>query len=718
MKKQFPLLPLVAAAFFSLCACSDDSSDSIAVAESGSDDSSVGSIYDLGKCTTEREGDIVFVEDEGHNFLCHKKDWKDIGEPESSDSDDKKSSSSKGKSSSSKDGSSASKDNSSSSKGSSSASKDGSSDSKDKSSSSAKSSSSKVPESSSSVESANETVKTVAISKQTFKGVAEKGPYAVGSTIRLSELDSVLDLTGTNFEWEVTGEKGDFTSPKVSLSTQYAQLQVSGSYYNENFFKPSTGTLTLRGIVDLKDRESVNMNVLIHLIHKRVVYLYTGSGKYKNVPAAKAAAEQEIMKAFNFGGANHSFEDLSIFGKTDDDAKLLAASVLLQGDLTEADLLARITSISDNIEKDGTWDDDEETRVKMADWIMAYSYGTQGIRQMLEEIDEQVPPFEKYIGLFVGDAYGFGECTDEKDAEFHKVTNGYSANLGKQYVCEEGAWRLMYSTEALYENACTVKKAGTFMSPETSKDTYICDGGHGSWRPAALYDLPKELFLNDTVEYGSFKDGRDGKEYKTVTIGLQTWMAENLNYYTKDNDNLVANAWCYKNVEKNCELGGRLYTWTAAMDLPSGYLTASAAEEIESPHQGICPDGWHLPDSTEWYQLSNYVYKVEGASGQLKSKRGWQAYSTSTVSRDPYGFSAIPTGAYYGTHTTPSGDYSQTTFDDDGFFANFWTASEAKKVTGAIYAYLDYRTTAMGFYSTQYNEKDRGFSVRCVKDSK
>ena len=300
---------------------------------------------------------------------------------------------------------------------------------------------------------AGETVKTVAISKQVFKGVAEKGPYAVGSTIRLSELDSVLDLTGTNFEWEVTGEKGDFESPKVSLSTQYAQLQVSGSYYNENFFKPSTGPLTLRGIVDLKDRESVNINVLMHLIHKRVVYLYTESGKYKNVPAAKAAAEQEIMKAFKFGGANHSFEDLTIFGKTEDDAKLLAASVLLQGDLTEADLLSRITSISNNIEKDGTWDDDEETRVKMADWIMAYSYGTQGIRQMLEEINEQVPPFEKYIGLFVGDAYGFGECTDAKDAEFHKVTNGYSNNLGKQYVCEEGVWRLMYSTEALYENA-------------------------------------------------------------------------------------------------------------------------------------------------------------------------------------------------------------------------------------------------------------------------
>lgn len=719
-KERIGFLGLSAMALL-LASCGDDSSNTFI--SDPSDNSSVETIYDLGKCNDKREGEVVFVEKENANYKCVGSDWENIGKPESS-SDEKKSSSSgkKGSSSSSKNDSSSSGKSSSSSKGdssdksSSSENKSSGNDSHDKSSSSKVSSSSSVPESSSSVQDADETVKTVAISKQVFNGVAEKGPYAAGSTLRLSELDEALDLTGTNFEWEVTGSQGDFTSPKITLSTQYAQLQVSGSYYNENFFKPSTGTLTLRGIVDLKDRESVNMNVLIHLIHKRVVYLYTESGKYKNVPAAKAAAEQEIMKAFNFGGANHSFEDLSIFGKTEDDAKLLAASVLLQGDLTESELLSRLTSIAENLEKDGTWDDDEETRVKMADWIMAYSYGTQGIRQMLEEINPQVPPFEKYIGLFVGDAYGFGACTDENDAEFLKVKNGYSSNLGKQYVCEEGAWRIMYSTEALYENACTVKKSGTFMSPETSKDTYICDGGHGSWRPVSLYDLPKEHFRNSEVEYGSFKDSRDGQEYKTVTIGLQTWMAENLNYYDKDNTNLVANAWCYKNVEKNCNLGGRLYTWTAAMNLPSGYLTASAAEEIESPHQGICPDGWHLPDSTEWYQVANYVYKVDGASGLLKSAKGWQTYSTSTVSNDPYGFSAIPTGAYYGTHTTPSGDFSQTTFDDDGYFANFWTSSEAKKVTGAIYAYLDYRKTALGFYSSQYNEKDRGFSVRCVKN--
>lgn len=715
MKKNlYALLPITLVMLLGGCS-GDDSSDSFVKSDSyPADGSSVESIYDLGSCNSDRDGDIIFVEDEEHNFLCHKEKWEDIGEPESSDSDDEKSSSSKKGSSDSKDNSSSSKGDSADSKGSSS-SKGDSTDSGDKSSSSAKSSSSKVPESSSSVNGAGETVKTVAISKQTFKGVAEKGPFLAGSTVRLSELDDELDLTGTNFEWEVTDDKGGFTSPKVTLSNQYAQLQVSGSYYNENIFKNSTGTITLRGIVDLKDRESANINVLMHLIYKRVVYLFTQSGKYKNVPAAKAAAEQELMKAFDFGGANHSFEDLSIFGTTEDDAKLLAASILLQGDLTEADLLSRLTSIADNIEEDGTWDNSEKTRVAMADWIMSYSYGTSGIRQMLEEIKKPVPDFEKYISLFVGEAYGFGTCTDSKDGEFMQLKDGNSANLGNYYVCEDGVWRLMLSTEKLYQASCTAKKSGEFMKPESSTSTYICDGGKGYWRPATLYDYPTEHYMNSEVEYGKFKDTRDGKEYRTVVVGTQTWMAENLNYYSKDNDNLVGNAWCYKNVDKNCNMGGRLYTWTAAMDLSSSYLTTSAAEEVKKPHQGICPDGWHVPDSTEWYKLSNYVYKVDGASGLLKSSKGWTTYSSVKVSTDPYGFSVIPTGAYYGAFADPYDDYSQTEFDDDGYFANFWTSDEAKTVTGAKYAYFDYRQTAMGFYTTQYNQKKRGFSLRCVK---
>lgn len=747
-KNRLALLP-----FFSvllLAGCGDDSSsDPVSGSKNvPKDGSSVETIFDLGKCTSDRDGDVIFVEEEELDYRCNNKKWEKVEESVSSDSKDKKSSSSKktsssskvssdskSKSSSSKTGSSASKDNSSSSKGTSSASKDNSSSSKvnpsdssdkisssskvvssastDKSSSSQKSSSSSVPESSSSVVGSGEDVKTVVINKKSFKGVAEKGPFAVGSTVKLSELDNELDLTGTNFEWDVTGNQGNFTSPKVTLSSQYAQLQVNGYYYNENLFKNSTATVTLRGIVDLDNRESVNINVLMHLIYKRVVYLFTKSGKYKNVPAAKSAAEQEIMKAFGFGNVSHSFEDLTIFGKTADDAKLLAASILLQGDLSETDLLSRLTSIANNIEEDGTWDNSEKTRIAMADWIMSYKYGMSGIRQMLEEINPQVPAFEKYVGLFVGEAYGFGACTDGNDGDFVQLKNGNSKNLGEYYVCDDNVWRLMFSTEKLYEKACTVKKSGEFMTTPRN-EIYICDGGNGYWRPATTYDHPKEYYMNDEVDYGKLKDTRDGKEYKTVVIGTQTWMAENLNYYDKDNENLIKESWCYKTQNENCDVGGRLYSWTAAMNFSMYYRLYSAVEAIQTPHQGICPDGWHIPDSTEWRTLADYVKKVDGSSGLLMSSKGWKA-SDYKASTDPYGFSVIPTGAYYGKYADPHADYSQTEFDDDGLFANFWTATEGDVFNIAVYAFFDYRRNYMTIFGRNYNEKERGFSVRCVK---
>ena len=73
-------------------------------------------------------------------------------------------------------------------------------------------------------------------------------------------------------------------------------------------------------------------------------------------------------------------------------------------------------------------------------------------------------------------------------------------------------------------------------------------------------------------------------------------------------------------------------------------------------------------------------------------------------------------GCYYGIHADPTDNYSRYLFDDAGYFANFWSANEASKSTGAIYWFLDYRYNYISYYYSSYNEKDRGFSLRCVKD--
>ena len=110
-------------------------------------------------------------------------------------------------------------------------------------------------------------------------------------------------------------------------------------------------------------------------------------------------------------------------------------------------------------------------------------------------------------------------------------------------------------------------------------------------------------------------DTRDGKTYKTVIIGKQTWMAENLNFETTEGSK------CYNDNVLNCSLYGRLYNWDAAMN--------------------ACPAGWHLPNDMEWAVLEGFVgnsMTVEAAWKKLRStsfNSGVNNYGT-----DDYGFSA------------------------------------------------------------------------------
>ncbi len=160
----------------------------------------------------------------------------------------------------------------------------------------------------------------------------------------------------------------------------------------------------------------------------------------------------------------------------------------------------------------------------------------------------------------------------------------------------------------------------------------------------------------------TLKDLRDGKTYKTVTIGTQTWMAENLNYETE-------NSFCYDDDPSNCSKYGRLYTWAAAMD-SVGTLTTNGKGCGDKktcsptyPVRGICPEGWHLPDTTEWKTLFSAVGGVEdeyyakewnGAGTALKSTSGWSEYAgESGNGTDALGFSALPaSGTTMGITTT------------------------------------------------------------------
>ncbi|MDR3013670.1 MAG: hypothetical protein LBU70_10780, partial [Chitinispirillales bacterium] len=132
---------------------------------------------------------------------------------------------------------------------------------------------------------------------------------------------------------------------------------------------------------------------------------------------------------------------------------------------------------------------------------------------------------------------------------------------------------------------------------------------------------------------GSFTDPRDGQAYRTVRIGTQTWMAENLNFN-------VSGSWCYKNTSGNCNRFGRLYDWATVMGFSSSFNSTSCASQVQSRHRGICPVGWHVPSDAEWSTLVNFVGSPAGT--RLK------AASPFWNGTDNHGFSALPGGYRWG----------------------------------------------------------------------
>jgi uncharacterized protein (TIGR02145 family) len=166
-------------------------------------------------------------------------------------------------------------------------------------------------------------------------------------------------------------------------------------------------------------------------------------------------------------------------------------------------------------------------------------------------------------------------------------------------------------------------------------------------------------------------DSRDGQKYKTVKIGNQVWMAENLRFK-------IGDSWCYENSEDNCEKYGRLYDWNMA--------------------KIACPKGWHLPSKDEWTELVTVVGSETGGK-KLKSADGWYENGNGT---DEFGFSALP------------GGFRRTvvSFLNVGKYGYWWSATESFG-GNAIYRLMYYDKDNVG---DDGNDKDYGYSVRCLQD--
>ena len=200
---------------------------------------------------------------------------------------------------------------------------------------------------------------------------------------------------------------------------------------------------------------------------------------------------------------------------------------------------------------------------------------------------------------------------------------------------------------------------------------------------------------------GWMVDPRDKQLYRVVTIGEQTWMAENLNYATAEG------SYCYDQTEsdpktENCTKYGRLYTWAAAVGKSEEECGYGFTCGLSGMVRGVCPEGWHLPDTTEWNTLFTAVGGIDSAGKILKSQTGWKYFDEIGNGTDAYGFSVFPAGLRI----------NEGNFDGEGSDAFFWSATESNSYD-AYYRGLYCSYESASLYG---DDKSYAFSVRCLKD--
>lgn len=238
------------------------------------------------------------------------------------------------------------------------------------------------------------------------------------------------------------------------------------------------------------------------------------------------------------------------------------------------------------------------------------------------------------------------------------------------------------------------------------------------------------------IEKGRFTDDRDGKSYETVKIGKQTWMAENLNYEIK---NSSMKSYCYDDQDSNCTKYGRLYKWASAMDSAGIWskngMGCGFKEDCTPtfPVRGVCPNGWHLPDTTEWLSLEAATGGIR-AGDNLKASSGWHScgYGSEYDGANVYGFSALPAGeriqddfpeygfdSYYEKRRTYRYECSRTTFwSSNGCGLGAFSNTNGDVIKGYFSAYsYNLGFGGSSFYSGR-TYKYNAYSVRCVKDEK
>ena len=330
-------------------------------------------------------------------------------------------------------------------------------------------------------------------------GIAEKGPFRFGASVKIIELDSMQRLADSKLTHKtcITEAAGNFSFDSVDLVSPYLRVEANGYFHNELTGGLSSQTVTLKAIVDVTDRDTVNVNMLTHMEAPRVQKLIEDSGNNKPIRSVKSQALKEILSSFEInlggssGGNNGGFngwnfggqqtvtstdgrfaEDISLFDGDEYSGALLAVSIMMQRKGSGSEMSQYTSGIAERIKGNGNWDDNN-AKADLADWLMVLdtsgSYAT--IRNNIASWKlGEVPEFEKHLRNFWTSVYQFGTCNSTTAGTVKHVNN----SLSKFFI-------------SYYEQ------------PEGPRIRFICDAETHLWRAATSDDIMEFVDIGEVM---------------------------------------------------------------------------------------------------------------------------------------------------------------------------------------------------------------------------
>ncbi len=580
--------------------------------------------------------------------------------------------------------------------------------------SSSRSSSSSSVRSSSSVKSSSSSLaSSSSIAYEDIPGKAIAGVYqgfvghVVMPTIEVRALTSKMEYVDSTVSYvgKIDSMGYRFSVRGLPEDIEYAEIHVrvnDGTNSTIRYYVDEYAVVNLKGV------DSLYVNSAMNFIYKRVKYLVREKGL--SFDEAKAQAESDLRKAFYVEEAFHDLERIDVL-HDETEGGYWAATIATTESISWLGNALRTDFWSDAFVTDGTLNLGDE----LASGLASTFYNCVGLACLGDVYSRHAnrDPIRVNLIKFFDTVSGRGACTSDRAGDVFRVASDTSAS--GFYTCDGKEWdRSTVMDRDMYKLDFPVCGTTEKTVIGASKFEYYCNG-KGTWieaRPWSV-DVPVKFRLNPDIDYGTMIDPRDGQTYATVKIGNKVWMAQNLNfkgYKNKEDEdstlmaNLSGGHICNSKKEARCDVCGRLYDWAAVMNLNESMDSVTAKAMIVDPHQGICPDGWHIPSMDEFEHIITEYYSsnTDKTADMLRSRQGW---GKSVPDKDPVGFSALPCGIYFNSLNMG------WAFDDWGSEAYF-----AATPRYHLHTEITMSASFTGIGSYDNSSRHRHNSVRCVKN--